>query len=139
MATLAAHDESAHGDHALPYRRAVTSDLFKIDGEDCDEKRDLIAATDEYLSAFVAPVKAGNGEPACFHCGKRIDGLMSVLGVAVAYEWGLAHGEAKCSGCGWPARGMHYPKGADGKELWTASNLFLAYHPDQVTARSDAA
>lgn len=42
------------------------------------------------------------------------------------------HGEAKCSGCGWPARGMHFPKDAAGEEIWNARNLFLAYHPDMV-------
>lgn len=122
--------------HAHEPRHATAADLFSINGDDRAEKDALIAAINEYLNAFAAPVKV-DGKPVCFHCGGKLDSFMAAMGMGVAYEWGLAHGEAKCSGCGWPARGMHRPKDADGSELWTASNLFLAYHPEQVESRSD--
>jgi hypothetical protein len=125
--------------HAHEPRHCTVADLFTISGEDGDEKAALIAASDKYLSAFAAPVKDAEGKPVCFHCGERIDGFGQVFGTAVAYQWGLAHGEANCSGCGWPARGMHYPKDANGDDLWSARNLFLAYHPDFVERRSSEA
>lgn len=124
-------------EHAHEPRHCEVSDLFSISGEDGADKEALIAASTEYLRQFVAPVKV-DGKTACFHCGSVMDGMMAALGMAAAYEWGLAHGEARCSKCGWPARGIHYPKDADGKELWTARNLFLAYHPDVVSARGEA-
>lgn len=129
----------ATAEHAHEPRHCTAADLFSINGEDGDEKAALIAATDEYLSAFAAPVKNDDGEPVCFHCGERIDGFAQMFGTGVAYQWGLAHGEATCSGCGWPARGVHRPKGADCEPLWTASNLFLAYHPDFVESREESA
>jgi hypothetical protein len=125
------NEQDVISQHAHEFRRCVASDLFNVSGEDCDEKRKLIADTDEYLSAFVAPIKE-DGKTVCFHCGAQMDGMMHALGFGAAYAWGLAHGEAHCSKCQWPARGMHYPKDGDGKELWTARNLFLAYHPDFV-------
>ena len=121
-------------EHILPYRRCEVADLFSIDGEDCPEKAALIEASAAYLRIFAAPIKE-DGKTRCLHCGETFDGMMHALGVGAAMVWGLAHGEATCSKCGWPGRGMHYPKGADGKELWTARNLFLLYHPDEVTQR----
>lgn len=127
----------ATAQHAHEPRHCTAGDLFSISGADGAEKASLLAATDEYLSAFAAPTKGDDGKPVCFHCGARIDGFAQMFGTGVAYRWGLAHGEANCSGCGWPARGIHRPVGADGEPLWTASNLFLAYHPDFVEARAE--
>ena len=125
-------------EHVHEPRHCCAFDLFDIKGEDCRAKATLIAQSNEYLCQFAAPIKDGDDQ-VCFHCGGRLNGMMHALGVGVAYVWGLAHGEAKCSGCGWPARGMHYPKGADGKELWSARNLFLAYHPDVVATNEAVA
>lgn len=122
-------------EHKLEYRKCEVADLFSIHG-DSDEVQAVINASAEYLTQFVAPVKV-EGKPACFHCGERFDSFLQCVGAGVAYEWGMVHGEARCSGCKWPARGMHYPKDTDGKELWKAQNLFLAYHPDFVNFKSE--
>lgn len=122
--------------HALPFRTCTAADLFTFTGE---VPADFLEDVEKYLSAFAAPVVGDDGKPACFHCGKPVDAFKQVLGLGVAYRWGLAHGEAECSGCGWPARGMHYPKGRDGKELFSLRNFFLAYHPDGVTSAAETA
>ena len=119
-------------EHALKYRRATAIDLFSFGEVDGPEKQSVLDATDAYLKAFVAPVRDADGNIACFHCGKAINGFSAMFGTGVAYQWGLTHGEARCSGCGWPARGMHYPKDEAGNELWALRNFFLAYHPDEV-------
>lgn len=121
-------------EHALPFRRCTARDVFSVKdgGEQDANTQAIIAASDAYLSAFVAPVRNADDKAACFHCGSVVDGLMHALGVGAAYQWGMCHGEAQCSKCGWPARGMHYPKDEAGEELWTARNMFLAYHPDYV-------
>lgn len=82
------------------------------------------AALESYLAPFANPKR--DGKFSCINC--------SALGVA--YRWGLVHGEGTCSGCGWPARGIHYIKREDGTELCTLRNLFLPYHPDQVERAS---
>ena len=61
---------------------------------------------------------------------------MQAFGFGAAYRWGLTHGEANCSGCGWPARGMHYITGKDGSEVLSLRNVFLPYHPDFVEQRA---
>jgi hypothetical protein len=124
--------------HAHEPRYCEAADVFNVSNADDPEAVKLIAASNEYLRQFAAPIK-DDGRTVCFHCGSRMDAMMHALGAGAAYVWGMAHGEAKCSKCGWPARGMHYPKDADGKDLWTARNLFLAYHPDQVTSAAEEA
>lgn len=110
-------------------------DLLKIEGDipDC-----IITAVDAYLEPFAVTPQNEQGEPLCLHCRKPVNGMMQMFGAAVAYQWGLAHGEARCSGCGWPARGMHYIKDADGSDLMTLRNVFLPYHPDYVSKREGA-
>lgn len=122
--------------HAYEPHRCTAADLFTFNGDDAGSEKAaaFIHEVDEYLSTFAAPVRNADGTPVCFHCGEKIDSFMQACGLAVAYRWGIAHGEAECSGCGWPARGMHYPKGADGEELFSLRNFFLAYHPDVVEA-----
>src|SRR3990167_4748664 len=124
------------GGHRYNPRRCMAADVLTVSG-DSAEMEAFIRECDNYFSNFAAPVKDAEGKAVCFHCGGRLDGFMQALGFgSVAYEWGLAHGEAQCSGCGWPARGMHYPKRDDGRELFKARNLFLAYHPDLVEKRA---
>lgn len=106
------------------------SDLLKI-GD--DTPAELIEALDAYFSTFAKPVRDESGKTRCINCGGSLDAFMHALGDGVAAVWRLAHGEAYCSGCKWPMRGMHYPKDKDGKEIISARNLFLSYHPDQVT------
>ncbi|MGB3844277.1 MAG: hypothetical protein WA940_00270 [Sphingopyxis sp.] len=127
---------AGHGEHAHEPRRCVITDIATVNG-DTDEAQAFIVKANEYLAAFAAPLKI-DGYTTCFHCGTRMDGMMHALGVGAAYVWGMAHGEAACSKCGWPARGMHYPKDEKG-EMFTLRNFFLAYMPDQVSVRSAAA
>lgn len=109
--------------------RLTVEDLFKV--EDGLPEADR-TALESYLSRFANP-KQEDGKHACINCGSKIDGFMQALGLAEAYRWGIVHGEAQCSGCGWPARGMHYIKRADGTEICTICNLFLPYHQDEVS------
>lgn len=90
------------------------------------EAAKLIAALDDYLSIFAKP--ANNK---CLKCGTHLSGVLGAL--TGGFRWGLATGEGTC-GCGWPGRGMHYPKDADGKEIFEGPlELILQYHPDGVT------
>ena len=98
---------------------------------------DVLDSLNAYFGAFAAPVRR-DGAQHCLSCDARLGGVAAALGFGAAYQWGLAHGEATCTGCGWPARGMHRVKGADGTEILSLSNFFLAYHPDQVVRREDA-
>lgn len=97
-----------------------------------------LATLNEYLSVFAVPAKTDKGAFKCANCDGEMDGFKEALGLGVAYRWGLAHGEANCSGCGWPARGMHYIKRPDGSELVTLQNFFLPYHFSFVTQRRQA-
>lgn len=97
----------------------------------------LEAALDRYFSQFAAPARNEEGKRVCINCGGVLDGFMHALGVGVAFQWDLAHGEARCSGCGWPARGMHYVKDDGGDEILTIRDFFLEYHPENVS-RGDA-
>ena len=45
------------------------------------------------------------------------------------FEWGLVHGEGHCRFCRWPARVHHFIKDASGKDLISARNIVLQYHP----------
>ena len=128
----------ANPKHAVEPERCTSAHLFTVNGDPA-ESAAFRAEVDEYLAAFAAPATGEDGKPVCFHCGESVDGFKQAFGLGVAYRWGLAHGEAECSGCGWPARGMHYPKGKDGEELFSLRNFFLAYHPDFVSARAEQA
>lgn len=99
---------------------------------------DLRAAIESYFHIFASPQKNEAGKTVCLKCREPFDGFLSAFGAAVAHEWGMAHGEARCTSCGWPSRGMHYIKDAKGDEIATLRNVFLQYHPDEVTERDAA-
>lgn len=111
------------------------TDLFKI-GE---APEGFVEKLDAYLSTFAKPIKDDGGKMVCLNCGEPLDGFMHALGVGVAAVWDIAHGEAHCSGCHWPMRGMHYPKDDDGTELVSIRNFFLAYMPEHVERKVEAA
>jgi hypothetical protein len=101
-------------------------DLFK--GECDPDSRRII---EDYLRGFAQP----NDEGKCIKCGKVQGGLMSLL--LGGFEYGLVHGEGRCSGCGWPARANHYIKDAEGKTIMRF-RIILQYHPDSVTTKGEA-
>jgi hypothetical protein len=132
-------------EHAHEPKRCTTRDFLTVKGENAEEVAEFERLADEYLKIFAAPLKDGD-KVVCFHCGCEHDGFKAFMGLAAGVEWGLVHGEGRCSGmphhdrpCGWPYRGMHYAKRPDGTELFTLSNLFLAYHPDEVTTAKEEA
>ncbi len=97
-----------------------------------------VAALNAYFWPFAAPVTVqidGDRRIYCLSCGQEINSFRQMFSIGVAMMWGLTHGEATCTGCGWPARGMHYVKREDGTEVCTIRNLFLQYHPDEVSVR----
>ena len=80
-----------------------------------------LARWDAYLAQFA---KLTDAE--CLCCGTS---LRCPLGVGVfgGFEWGLVHGEGRCSTCGYPMRGHHEVEG-----LGSIRNLFLPYHPSTI-------
>lgn len=109
--------------------KLTVADVFTVSDGMLAEDLAIIA---EYLGHFASP-KNAKGKLACINCDAEIDGLKHALGVGEAYRWRITHGEAQCTGCGWPARGMHYVKRADGTEIFTLRNMFLPYRPSEVT------
>lgn len=108
--------------------RLRIEDLFEVKSEMPADTRSALTA---YLSLFANPKR--DGKHVCINCDANMDGLMAALGVGAAYRWGIAHGEASCSSCGWPARGMHYIKDDAGEDICSLRNVFLPYHPDEVS------
>lgn len=123
-------NETAHTATEVPH--LLPTDIFTVSD---DMPAEDMAALTEYLSAF-APPKNAAGEFACINCETVMDGMRAMFGIGAAYEWGIVHGEARCSKCGWPARGMHYVKRPDGAEVVSITNLFLPYHPSLVESRA---
>jgi hypothetical protein len=114
-------------------RHCITSDIFHVTLKNEDE-RTQIEIIDSYLHNFAAPI-VREGKFYCLNCDMEIDSIKEVFGMATAYRWGIVNGEAFCANCNWPARGMHYIKGADGKTLISLNNVFLPYHPDCVEVK----
>ena len=107
---------------------------ISITGEDAET---ITAPLAEYLSQFATPNynPAGgmlSGSISCLKCDRPLNGMLG------SFQWGLAHGEGQCSGCGWPARGRHRPTDADGEQIFDGPlEMVLQYHPDEVTTRQD--
>jgi hypothetical protein len=106
--------------------------LFNIGA---DTPAEIVEDLDAYCAIFAEP-KKDDGKPVCIGCGQVMDGFKQMFGLGVAQEWGLAHGEANCSGCGYPSRGMHYIKDRHGDDLLTIRNVFLQYLPEQDAQRT---
>lgn len=104
-----------------------------------DTPAETIAALDEYFAPFAAIPFEGEGENRqvgkieCVKCGTiQNPGLMGLI--VGGFEWGLAHGEGRCSKCGWPARAHHWVKDASGETFLTLRGFVVQYHPDFVIA-----
>lgn len=106
-----------------------------------------IKALDDYFFSFAQiPIeKADDGKTIiakqpCLKCSEPLSGgglAESFFGKG-GFEWGLAHGEGHCRGCGWPARAYHFIKDADGNDVMTIRNIVLQYHPDFVSTKRRA-
>src|SRR5690606_18259509 len=109
----------------------------EITGEDAQPVCDAI---NEYLSVFAKPIRRENenffsGRFQCLNCGRALDGFLRT------FRWRIVHGEGQCGECGWPCRGMHYPKDADGQNIFDRGlEIVLQYHPSGVQKKevSDA-
>lgn len=136
------HDDGssrAIWDHVHEARACLPSDLFTVgEGADADDLNALAS----YLANFAAPIRNDRQNQDCLHCGEELTGMMAGLFGRGGFEWGLAHGEGHCRGCGYPARAHHWIKGADGKEIASFRNLVLQYLPDaeaEASARAQQA
>lgn len=86
----------------------------------CDK---VSAALNSYLEEF-----AETGFK-CPNCDSKLGGFLGT------FSWGICHGEGNCS-CGWPCRGLHYPKDENGGDLFERGvQIVLPYHPDYVESR----
>lgn len=105
-------------DRSFPVLSSV--DLFDAMGEDSEafKKR-----ADDYLKIF-----AKTETSHCLCCGASLGGLFG------KFEYGLAHGEGRCSNCGYPCRAIHYIKDEDGKTLIRFETI-LQYHPSGLSIR----
>lgn len=105
--------------------------MFKV-SEGFPEDDEIVV--NNYLKNFAVPLEK-DGETCCVCCEEPITAFGQMFGSGVAFAWDLAHGEARCTGCGWPARGMHYVKREDGSTIFSVQNFFLPYHPEVVTTK----
>ena len=82
-------------------------------------------ALDEYFAPFAA-IPEGTGCP-CIKCGAPLGGFLGM------FEWGIVHGEGRCSRCKWPARAYHFNAGPIER-----LELILQYHPSVVIQEVEA-
>lgn len=110
-------------------RAAITHLAFgEVLNVDPATPSDVCEALREYFHAFATPTRGEHGDE-CINCGCAIGGMLG------SFEWGLVHGEGRCSVCHWPMRAHHFMKDKDGGDLATLRNLPLPYHPDFVSKR----
>lgn len=121
-------------------RKMRVTDLLKVGApedatqEERDDAARAIRALRRYFRRFAVPATkdAANmitGGLKCLKCSSPLDGYLGT------FRWGLAHGEGACSMCGWPARAHHRPRGEDGEEVLSLTNIILQYHPDEVKSK----
>lgn len=96
----------------------------------------LLAVVDSQLCMFAEPTESADGgdgfiigKHPCLCCGRPLSGMLGT------FQWGICHGEGKCTNCGWPARALHYIKDGKGEDLFDRSiPMVLQYHPSQVSS-----
>ncbi len=96
-----------------------------------------------YFSHFVAPQKDAEGRLICVRCGSVIRGGIDgfLLGGApgsCTMEWGIVHGECRCTVCRWPARAYHFDIGAKDNPIIKRLAVTLQYHPEEVSEHANA-
>ena len=99
--------------------RARVADYFNT--RPAAEVDQELARLEAYLTQFAKLTDAK-----CLCCGTS---LLCPFGMGVfgGFEWGLVHGEGRCSTCGYPMRGHHRVEG-----FGVIRNLFLPYHPSTI-------
>lgn len=93
------------------------------------DDRELVAS---YFAQF-ADTRTDDGKVRCPGCGRTLYGSGGLIAQAIglySFEWGIAHGEGRCCGCGWPARGRPTVKLGDGRVV--SFPVPLPYHPSVV-------
>lgn len=114
------------------YCTAEAAGLILGENTPSDVREDIEA----YFHLFAAPiVRLVDNERTyyCLSCNQPINSFLEILGVAVAHRWDIVYGEAFCSGCHWPSRGIHRITDRNGEHVCTIKNVFLYYHPDVVS------
>lgn len=111
-------------DDLRTHPKAVPSDVLTISGGELPAAEQ--AALDAYFTGFAKPVEGGK----CISCGSVQGGLMAAV-LGGGFEYGIAHGEGRCSGCNWPGRANHYIKTPDGHQF-LRFNTILQYHSDSL-------
>jgi len=103
------------------------------DDEAKAEAARILSVLDDYFRIFAAPKSSGIepnfgfGGTVCICCGATLGGAFG------SFAWGLCHGEGTCE-CGYPCRGLHYPKDTDGESLFTRGvPVVLQYHPSELS------
>lgn len=95
---------------------------------------ELRATLDKYFHAFAKPVRVPKEEANMLYGSLRCLNCETVLSGALgSFQWGIVHGEGRCSKCGWPCRAYHYPKHGDEKIFDKRMEFILQFHPDFVT------
>jgi len=90
--------------------------------------------TEEMLSPFLPPrINKTNDGVLCVGCGETLwrPGIVGFL-MGATFTWGVAHGEGRCSSCGYPTRMYH--RRAEGTATFP-----LQYHPDDLRLREKTA
>lgn len=118
------NDEKVLALRAKNLPRLSWRDVFAVPDGAVPPSAEDQAAMEAYFRRFAKPLEGG----LCLSCGEKQgarDVMEAFLGVA-KFRWGLAHGEGYCSGCGYPARALHYEVGPINR-----LSLILQYHPDE--------
>lgn len=72
----------------------------------------------------------------CVGCDEPLTGFLGLLTGRGGFEWGIAHGEGRCSNCGWPCTAHHFVRkkvGDQYEQVITLRNFILQYHPANVS------
>ena len=98
---------------------------------------------DDYFFHFMVTPKDDDGKEVCPCCRERMQGgvegtILQMGGLGVSLEWGIVHGEAFCSGCGWPYRVYHHDIGGKGEDALIKKLVAsLPYHPSEMKLEVD--
>lgn len=116
------------GTQTLEPRLTVESFLKGTDQLEPEDQ----AYLDDYFRNFLPLTEGGDGmmmgRPC--RCGKPLGGFLGT------FTYGIAHGQGRCSACGWPCVSHHYVKNGAGEEILALREFVLQVHPSLVEERS---